>query len=105
MNESKKYAMSIRDDINSLYNGETVDECESLIDYLCDNVLDVEYILDSNRQLIGVNAYVTLGGPSCWLDTRHGEVVCCWGTEKESAWLPSEICEEINSFYEECLQF
>lgn len=100
-NECRNYAESIRNDINSLYNGETVDGCESLIDYLCD-ALDVEYTFSSQRQLIGVNVYVTLGGPTCWIDTRHGEVVCCWGTDKESAWLASEICDEINSFMAEC---
>ena len=40
-NECTKYAESIRNDLNKLFNGETVEECESLIDYLCENELDV----------------------------------------------------------------
>ena len=104
-NECTKYAESIRNDLKKLFDGETVDECESLIDYLCENALDVEYTLDSNKRLIGVRIYVTLGGPTCWIDTRGGEVVCAWGSDRESAWLASEVCEEINSYFEDFLSF
>ena len=104
-NECTKYAESIRNDLNKLFAGETVEECESLIDYLCENALDIEYTLNSQKELIGVRIYVTLGGPTCWIDTRNGEVVCAWGSDKESAWLASEVCEEINSYFEESLNF
>ena len=104
-NECTKYAESIRNDLKKLFDGETVDECESLIDYLCENALDIEYTLDSNKQLIGVRIYVTLGGPNCWIDTRSGEVVCAWGSDKWSAWLASEVCEEIDSYFEDFLSF
>ena len=103
-NECREYAEMIRNDINSLYEGKTVDECESLFDYVAD-ALDVEYTLNSQRELIGVRVYVTLGGPTCWIDTRNGEVVCAWGTDKESVWLASEICEEITSYFEDFLNF
>ena len=98
-NECTKYAESIRNDLNRLFNGETVDECESLIDYLCENALDIEYTLNSQKELIGVRIYVTIGGPTCWIDTRNGEVVCAWGTDRAAAWLTSEICNDINDFY------
>ena len=103
-NECREYAEMIRNDVNSLYEGEPVDECESLWDYIAD-ALDVEYTLNSQRELIGVRVYVTLGGPNCWIDTRGGEVVCAWGSDKESAWLASEVCEEINSYFEDFLSF
>ena len=61
--------------------------------------------LNSQRELIGVRVYVTLGGPTCWIDTRNGEVVCAWGTDRESAWLASEVCDEINSYFEDFLNF
>ena len=103
-NECREYAEMIRNDINRLYDGETADECESLLDYVAD-ALDVEYTLNSSRELIGVRVYVTLGGPNCWIDTRTGEVVCAWGSDKESAWLASEVCDEINSYFEDFLSF
>ena len=101
-NECSRYAEMIRNDVNSLYEGKAVDECESLFDYVAE-ALDVEYTLNSQRELIGVRLYVTLGGPTCWIDTRNGEVVCAWGTDKESVWLASEVCEEINSYFEDIL--
>ena len=103
-NECREYAEMIRNDINSLYEGKIVDECESLFDYVAE-ALDVEYTLNSQRELIGVRVYVTLGGPTCWIDTRNGEVACAWGTDKESVWLASEVCDEINSYFEEFLNF
>ena len=103
-NKCREYAEMIRNDVNSLYGGETVDECDSLWDYVAD-ALDVEYTLNSSRELIGVRVYVTIGGPTCWIDTRSNEVVCAWGSDEESAWLASEVCEEINSYFEEFLNF
>ena len=35
-NECREYAEAIRNDVNSLYEGKTVDECESLLDYIAD---------------------------------------------------------------------
>ena len=103
-NECREYAEMIRNDVNSLYEGKTVDECESLFDYIADS-LDVEYTLNSQRELIGVRVYVTLGGPTCWIDTRNSEVVCAWGSDRWSAWLASEVCDEINSYFEDFLNF
>ena len=101
-NERREYAEMIRNDINSLYEGKTVGEYESLWDYVAD-ALDVEYTLNRSRELVGVRVYVTLGGPTCWIDTRNGEVVCAWGFDKGSAWLASEVCGEINSYFEDFL--
>ena len=104
-NECTEYAESIRNDLKKLFDGEIVDECEGLIHYLCENALDIEYTLNSQKELIGVRIYVTLGGPNCWIDTRAGEVVCAWGTDRAAAWIGSEICDEINDFYAECMTF
>ena len=60
------------------------------------DVLDTEYILDSNFTLIGARLYITLGGPTIYVDTHDNEVVGHWGTEQVTRWLPSEIADEIN---------
>ena len=107
-NECKEYAQNIANELKALYNMDD-DEREKLEEdgepsdiygYIAD-ALDVEYTLDSNRELIGVRLYVTLGGPTAWIDTRNGEAVCAWGGDKESAWIPSEICDEINEYFAE----
>ena len=43
-NECREYAEMIRNDINRLYDGETVDECESLWDYVADALDQVKEI-------------------------------------------------------------
>ena len=71
--------------------GENID----LIDYVSD-VLDTEYILDSNFTLIGARLYITIGVPTIYVDTHDNEVVGNWGTEQVTRWLPYEIADEIN---------
>ena len=105
-NELRAYVESIRDEIKSLYDltpeeadrREEEGESSSLWDYFAD-ALDVEYTIGSRGEYLGARVYVTLGGPNVWVDTRRGEVGGAWGTDRESVWLPSEICDEIDSFF------
>ena len=113
-NELREYVKRIRDEIKSLYDltpeeiekREEEGESSSLWDYFAD-ALDVEYTIDSRGEYLGARVYVTLGGPNVWVDTRRGEVGGAWGTDRESVWLPSEICDEIDSIFceaYECLK-
>lgn len=105
-NDLREYVERIRDEIKSLYDltpeeverREEEGESSSLFDYFAD-ALDVEYTIDSRGEYLGARVYVTLGGPNVWVDTRRGEVGGAWGTDRESVWLPSEICDEINSIF------
>ncbi len=99
------------EELKALYEGFEDDEYErrqdkgenvDLLDYIGD-VVDTEYILDSNFTLIGARLFVALGGPTIWVDTRDNEVVGSWGTEKVTRWLPSEIAEEINDLLVEVM--
>ena len=104
-NECMEYAQSVANELKKVYDGEAVNEdgeAVDVLDYINENALEIEYTLDSRCELIGVTVYVTLGGPTCWIDTRHGEVVCKWGSESGDAWVPSEICDEINEIMREC---
>ena len=97
--ETFNYALSIAKDIENIYDGKEVDGVSDIYDYITENVLDVEYTLDSNKELIGVTLYVTLGGPTCWIDTRRQEVVCHWGSDSDSVCICSDVCDYINDFY------
>ncbi len=104
--ELREYIERIRDEIKSLYDltpeeverREEEGESSSLWDYFAD-ALDVEYTIDIRGEYLGCRVYVTLGGPNVWVDTRRGEVGGAWGTDRESVWLPSEICDEIDSIF------
>lgn len=112
--EARKIAQSCAHDIRSLWNADlTEEEAEErrengedadIYDYL-DGALDVEFTLDSRKNLIGVTVYVSLGGPTVWIDTRRQEVRCHWGFGDSWAGLDSDICEAITSYYEEMLEF
>ena len=108
--ELQNYVDGIRADIVKLYEAEYTEEereemeengeAFDLYSYFAD-ALDVEYTMDSNGEYIGVRVFVTLGGPNVWVDTRYGEVGGAWGCDRASAWLPSEVCEEIDSIFSE----
>lgn len=110
-NELRAYVENIRDEIKSLYELTTEEverreeegESSSLWDYFAD-ALDVKYTIDSRGEYLGARVYVTLGGPNVWVDTRRGEVGGAWGTDRESVWLPSEICDEIDSIFREAYE-
>ena len=110
MSELRKNLDNIRAELEALYNAEYTDEerkemenngeAYDLYSYFND-VLDYEYTISSSREYLGAKIWVTLGGPNIHIDTRNGEIRGAWGTERESIWLPSEICVEIDSIFEE----
>lgn len=107
MKELQKYVDNVAKELKDIYNGnQTNDEGEpmTLYDYISD-VLDIEYTLNCSKELIGVRLWVTLGGPNIYIDTRAGEVVGHWGTDSARAWVPSEICEEITSYFDDIMEF
>ena len=53
-------------------------EILGLYDYL-EDVLDTEWIIDSNREYKAARFWITLGGPSCWIDTERRTVELRWG--------------------------
>lgn len=53
-----------------------------LYDWLAD-ALDVEYTVDSNLDYKAAKIYVTLGGPTVWVDTSERSVKLAWGTDRE----------------------
>lgn len=77
-------------------NGEAYD----LYSYFAD-VLDFEYTVDSRKEYSSVKVWLTLGGPNIWIDTSEREIRGAWGSSRESVYLPYEICEEIDSIFEE----
>ena len=101
MTENRNYLQGIRDEIERYYNGFEEDgEEKSLFDYLSD-CLDYEITINSSMEYRSCKVWITLGGPNVWLDTADQEIKLAWGNERDSIWLPSEFCEEIDSYFEE----
>lgn len=98
MNEMKQtvidYARSTADEIEKAYEAGTLGE------WIEEEVLDINYTLDCHRRLIGVTLWVTIGGPTVWIDTQLGRVSCAWGTEKGDWFLSGTVSENITDYFD-----
>lgn len=107
---TQDYAHYIRDLYNANLTEEEAEERREngepadIYDYISE-ALDVEFTLDSGKNLVGVTLYVALGGPTVWIDTRRQEVRCHWGFGDAWSGLDSDICEAIAQYYEDCMEF
>ena len=75
-------------------------EPASLFDYFND-FLDIDYIVDREKQFKGARIMVTCGGPNIFIDSYRGIVELFWWTEHASAEIPADICDEINEVFQE----
>ena len=106
--ECREYAKGVAEEIMSIYNGTTEEENDdgekmSLYDYVAD-ALDFEIILNSTKTVKSVRIYVTLGGPTCYVDTELHAVVCAWGGDKEEYPLDWNVCDELESIIAEYME-
>jgi hypothetical protein len=53
------------------------DQPFSAFDYLQD-VLDIEYIINSKKEYLGARILVAFGGPNIWINTRTKQVEGYW---------------------------
>lgn len=63
--------------------------------------MDVEYIIDSRGNYTGSKIYITLGGPTVWIDTRTSEVQLHWASDSASYPIDFDTRDEIDSIFEE----
>ena len=57
------------------------DEPMTAFDYLQD-ALDIEYIVNGKREVLGARILVTFGGPNIWINTRTKQVEGYWWGDK-----------------------
>ena len=103
MNENRMMCKNIVDELTAIYNGEILNddgEQITLYDYFCD-VLDFEYTISSRKEYVSVKIWVTLGGPSIWIDTGDSYVRLAWGHSQEEYPLSYNIRDEIDNIFEE----
>ncbi len=99
--ENRYYLLRVREEIENYYNGFEEDgEEKGLYDYLSD-ILDFDITINSKMQFSSCKVWIALGGPNVWIDTAEREIKLAWGGERDSVWLDGEICEEIESYFEE----
>lgn len=90
-----EYARRVADELEEYAAGTaTNDDGEPLTmwDYAND-ALDFEFTVDSRKNYLGAKIYVTLGGPTVWIDTREKTVELRWGTSSGTALLSCDAAE------------
>lgn len=104
--ECREYAKRIAEEAEAYYNGTEKNqdgEEASLYDYFTE-ALDYEVILASDRTVKSVRLYITLGGPTCWIDTEEHAVICHWGTEQAEYTIDWDLCDELENIIAECME-
>lgn len=104
-NECREYAKRVAEEAETYYNGITNEDGEetSLYDYVAD-ALDYEVILTSQKTVKAVRLYVTLGGPTCWIDTEEHVVICHWGTDQAKYAIDWDLCDKIEEIIAEYME-
>lgn len=78
---------------------------DGLSEWLTHNLLDVEYICDSEKKYIGCNILIACGGPDVTIKTKYKEIVLIWGNVRLSLPLSGKATEEIDSLFVEYFNF
>ena len=72
----------------------------SLYEYF-DDVYDIEYRIDGNRNFRSVQVMVACGGPNIYVDTGSGYVELYWGMDNAKYALSYDAIDAINDVFEE----
>ena len=72
----------------------------SLYDYF-ENLLDIDWVLNSDREYKACRILVAFGGPNIYIDTLSGYVELYWWNETAKYKLLSETIDAINEWAEE----
>ena len=106
--ECREYAQSVAEEIEAIYNGTTEEENDDgekmcLYDYVSD-ALDFSAVVSSQKTIQSIRLYVTLGGPTCYVDTELHTVVCAWGGDREEHPLDWDVCDELENIIAEYME-
>lgn len=77
-------------------------EQASIYDYL-EDVYNVRYILDADRDYLAVRVMVACGGPNIWLDSETENVELYWGSDHVSCPLSCEAVSDLDEWGREAL--
>ena len=87
--------------LESIVSGDAYNQDEemeiSIGDWLMD-ALDIDYRVASDGVCIGCRVWVTLGGPSVWLDTEDAAFHGAWGNEKYTQLIPYAVAKDVQEY-------
>jgi hypothetical protein len=62
-----------------------------------DDVLDIQYIVSSDREYVGARILIEFGGPNAWINTLTGQLEVSWWSAPEYRALPSEFIAALDA--------
>tara|TARA_Y100001963_G_scaffold156383_1_gene249844 strand:+ start:1109 stop:1420 length:312 start_codon:yes stop_codon:yes gene_type:complete len=78
MSDIKNHVLSI---VKQLENPDLIDwqdeENQTAFDYISD-ALDIQYIVNGDKEYIGARILVSFGGPNIWINTQYNQVEGYW---------------------------
>ena len=83
------------DVLDYLNNPESAFNESSAMDYLSD-VLDIQYIVNSDRTYRAARVLIAFGGPNAWIDTRTSQLEVAWWSAPEYRDLPSAFIDGLD---------
>jgi hypothetical protein len=87
MKDIDKHVQSIADSITNppeAYEDEYGETKGDAFDWLAD-ALDIEYVVNSNREFLGARVLVAFGGPNIWVNTRTNTIEGYWWADSATA--------------------
>lgn len=90
---------------HSRYYDDGVEDLDTLEDFTVwdyvNDVLDIKYTIDSDREYFGVRLLVAFGGPNIYIDTVSGKVELYWWSDYAEYPLDRCVIEEIDNVFSE----
>lgn len=83
-------------------DGRTVEEDMAPMDvFMMDEMIDLRFLVDSDAEYYGALIYVTVGGPTIWVDVRAHAVKGSWGTATAEWGITSRAVDALDMECEE----
>lgn len=89
----------IMPDGEELYEGDVYPV--DILEWLGDNVYDIEYTIGSGKEYRSARIMIACGGPNIYLNTRTKDVELYWWSESARYPMSSDVVNMIDSIYEE----
>lgn len=72
-----------------------------LYEWIEDNALDYKFTICSDGSISSASVYVTLGGPTIWVDTGSFTVEGAWSVDRASVCADRDACIELEQILAE----
>ena len=83
-------------DGEAIFEGDV--EIADIGDYF-DDFYDIDYVIGSDKHYKACRVLVAYGGPDIYVDTWLQQVLLSWWGKHAEAYIPDDLCEQIDDFF------